>query len=407
MNKLKNNKTILTVTIIIFMFTTLSSTAFSNNTKQDISKTANKEDLNITDEVGDFSQLYVYENNMFMAYSSYIDGQGYFPKVVKRTNKGWELIGNFDFEKRPVEAIDFFMDKGIMYVAYSVHNIDPKKGYILKVMKYNDNAWELVGDSWSTNEPAHSLYVSNSVPYIIENDHNELVVSKFSENKWQRVGNKNICPKVCNDFSLIIHNKIPYVAYSVDTTTNKEKVIVKQFDGTEWKEIGTNIYEGLLPLSKVSLFIDDNTPYIAFVKEESNSDKTVRKVVVMKYDGHNWIDVAFLDKDIQYGNIDLHVEKGMAYIAYEYDTNELYKPAIGIVRFIEKKAEIIVDNIKNKEELATYSNIELTIDNNNLYIAYQNKYPYKKHPEKKFDMHGEELVVKNIVVTSLIQPLSK
>lgn len=397
------------ITIFLIVFITMTMITGCGNSKKNESN-INKDKTIITNftdlqgelyqyEVGDFSPLYMYENNVYIAFTSHIDGQGYSPNVMRYNGSSWELIGNFDFEKNPLENISFFVDKGTLYIAYSAY--DPKyEDCVMKVMKYTGSSWETIGQAWTTNALNPSLYVYDGIPYIIEDDYKvgELKVSKFSENRWEKVGNKNVSSNKCGIYSLVVDKGIPYVAYSMYTNSKEKesKIVVKRFDGSDWEQIGSDIYNGQMFFYDVPLVIEDNIPYIAYVKKSNVSGKINRKAIVMKYNDHNWEEIGRLDNTVDPQGVALDVQNGIPYLAYEYDGGELVQPQLALVRFENGKAEILIEGIKQDGEKRSASNVEVYIDNEEIYIAYKNEYPYEKHPEKEFDMHGEELMIKKI-----------
>jgi beta-lactamase regulating signal transducer with metallopeptidase domain len=419
MNKEKKKKGIvatMTISVVVVLLLVLSSSAgvFPNDKKainnikeiknsKDIHKSINAKTYNISEEVGDFSPLYMYDGDTYIAFSSYTEGHGYLPKVMKYTDEQWETIGNFDFEKEPVESISLFVDKGNLYVSYSVwHNQET----VLKVMKYNSDKWEALGKEWITKEFNHSLYVYDGIPYIDEYDHEtkELTVRMFSENKWQKVGNKNVSTEECDTHSLVVDNGIPYIVYSVpysgdmDAKDKRGKIAVKRFNGTDWEDLGANLNNVQNSYNKISLFFEDHIPYIAYVEESNDSDESNMRAVVMKYDGKLWNEIGYLEDIDGLQNVYLAIQKGTPYMAYDYTVDESYMPQMGLARFEDGKAEILVKSIKAEDEKRTLGNVEIYMQNNEIYIAYQNSFPYENHPEKEFDMHGRDLMIKKFVI---------
>jgi hypothetical protein len=406
----------MTISVVVVLLLVLSSSAgvFPNDKKainnikeiknsKDIHKSINAKTYNISEEVGDFSPLYMYDGDTYIAFSSYTEGHGYLPKVMKYTDEQWETIGNFDFEKEPVESISLFVDKGNLYVSYSVwHNQET----VLKVMKYNSDKWEALGKEWITKEFNHSLYVYDGIPYIDEYDHEtkELTVRMFSENKWQKVGNKNVSTEECDTHSLVVDNGIPYIVYSVpysgdmDAKDKRGKIAVKRFNGTDWEDLGANLNNVQNSYNKISLFFEDHIPYIAYVEESNDSDESNMRAVVMKYDGKLWNEIGYLEDIDGLQNVYLAIQKGTPYMAYDYTVDESYMPQMGLARFEDGKAEILVKSIKAEDEKRTLGNVEIYMQNNEIYIAYQNSFPYENHPEKEFDMHGRDLMIKKFVI---------
>ena len=220
-----------------------------------------------------------------------------------------------DDEQMPLVAFNscVFKDDDAVYIAYADYFTSK-----VTVMKYTTSGWEIVGDDGITTVIASgsgylhiddiiSLYVDNGIPYVAFVDldnYGKISVLKYDGNDWVSVGERGFSDDCVYHVSLFVSNGSVYAAYE------ENGIIVKKFNGYSWDSIGTTLNGHI---SRESLFVYNDTPYLAYYYSDTNDHKN--KLSVVKYDGTDWVFVGEEGFTEGYGKISLKVDNGKVFVA--------------------------------------------------------------------------------------------
>ena len=153
-----------------------------------------------------------------------------------------------------------------------------------------------------------------------------------------KFGNK-ISPDFYNSLCMSYKSK-EYIAYIYDPDDseihNKVAVEYKDLNATNWEPLGKQDFEKNHVGKKISFYIADDVPYVAYVYKKDTSATTFEHCLrIMKYKNKIWSAVKVDSKDLCGTGIDtafsVYAEQGILYLAYsgdielnvlKYDTNK-------------------------------------------------------------------------------------
>ena len=106
----------------------------------------------------------------------------------------------------------------------------------------------------------------------------------FSQTRvWQDVGMPGFAYGQVSWVSLYVYNETPYVAFSDENYSGK--ITVMKYENNYWLPVGNRGFsEGII--HRTSLYVYNGTPYVAF-----SDFSELGKATVMRYDGTKWVTV--------------------------------------------------------------------------------------------------------------------
>ena len=251
--------------------------------KYDGTSWKNVGNASFSDGYADYISLYVDNNTPYVAYKDSMQSQKI--TVKKYDGTSWNNVGQSGFSQKAAECISLFVDNGTPYVAYK----DSAKDDKASVMRYDGNSWVYVGTQGfsvssvcyqrnTTNpDPEYvSLQVSNGTPYVAYKDlskNGKLTVMKYNGTSWVSVGNPGFTNGIADHSTLFVDGETPYIAFR-DSTQNKATVM--KYNGSSWEYVGIAGFSAGL-VESISLMLDNGVPYIAY------RDVNYRGATVMKY----------------------------------------------------------------------------------------------------------------------------
>ncbi|MBL7684330.1 MAG: T9SS type A sorting domain-containing protein [Flavipsychrobacter sp.] len=243
-------------------------------------------------------------------YVVYADSANNNKATVKKYNgTAWVTVGVAGLSAAGAEYTALAIDaNGTPYVAYR----DASHNYKATVMKYNGTVWVAVGTpGFSTGSlPSQQTYMGIAInkagqPYVVYSEGqlsqntkvvvgNQLVVKRYNGSSWETVGGSSLQNTPTNFASLAIDGSgAPYIAYLAQGGIGygpNPFAIVKKFDNTSWKHVGSSHIDSL-PAYNVAFaditIREPGTPYLYYGSG------------VKKHDGTNWVKIA--DKPDFYG----------------------------------------------------------------------------------------------------------
>jgi len=234
--------------------------------------------------------------------------------MMKHDGSSWEYVGQPGFSADTVEYPSMAIGlNNAPYVAYQ----DEGNGNKAVVQRYNGNTWEFVGANGFSTGEAFDLSIATGptgMPFVVFGDATTygLIVMKFDGQDWVQEGNISIPANHFPYFSDIVVNqngKI-YVAYTnYDLTNETSEVIVKEYDGTTWSEIGTTGFSQSYA-EPLDIAVGPNGfPYIAFADNQ--------QPFVFKFDGNSWGNLGQINDYASGYSINIKVDSnGKPYISY-------------------------------------------------------------------------------------------
>ncbi|MDR3582744.1 MAG: hypothetical protein P4L62_00065 [Candidatus Pacebacteria bacterium] len=216
--------------------------------------------------------------------------------TVERFSGGsWEQVGStnpIQISEASGISLAFNPSTGDPYVAYETV-ID--ENYVLTVSKFDGSGWVSVGDpieDIASGDAVAKLVFNPSTdkPYVAyvlfpDSDIDQLIVKEFNGTVWQNVGNPGLNSGTVGFVSAAFDSSSEmYVAYS-DYDSSPGDLVVKKFNGTSWANVGTAgaISSGNVENGSIVFNPSDGNPYVAF-----SDDTNQKKMTVVKFDGSNW-----------------------------------------------------------------------------------------------------------------------
>ncbi|WRS27616.1 S-layer homology domain-containing protein [Oscillospiraceae bacterium MB08-C2-2] len=216
--------------------------------------------------------------------------------VTKYNGSAWEYVGSPSAAGGQAFSASMDIDQNTLYIAY-VYPDDSNayRGSYVTMRTFDGSQWSAVGPQQiSTLKSSYvtsgcvSMKVSDSgIPYVAYADpgtSDRLMVKKLSGNQWVSVGSY-LTDGAVSYVSLYIDNETPYVAYKDGESSSSSGVTVKMFDDASgWTALGGSKIIGSSSVKGISLFVDDSTPYVSYSTNSS--------VKVMKYAAEPKVPVA-------------------------------------------------------------------------------------------------------------------
>lgn len=139
--------------------------------------------------------------------------------------------------------------------------------------------------------------------------------SSLAPPSWKVVGTPGFSDPAENPSIAIAGNGVPYVVYR---ESNSGKVMVMKFDGTNWITVGSPGSSGN-QIGHISIAIAGNgVPYVVYPDSDNHSEATVKK-----FDGENWTLVGtagFSRWSAEYPSIAI-AGNGVPYVVYRDEGN--------------------------------------------------------------------------------------
>ncbi len=307
-------------------------------------------------------------------------------------NSTWVQLGGSlaDSVSYPKIAVS---NDGSIFVAYIDSGTVKKTGTIKKIVvrKYNEamGSWDYLGSSsgFSSGNVISSnaigsnidlaVHLTSGVPYVsyIDNgEQNKVIVMKYNGITWQSVGPIGVSDGGANypniEFDV---NEDLFVSYQDSSNSNKVTVMKFNTGINSWEAIGLKGFSASSSHKPglIGLCMAGTTPYIAYI----NNQSSIKRVVVMKYDGSTWLVVGSTSGTIvNASREDFEIKTNQAnelFILYHHPDN---------VEAVLKKLEGSVwkdVGYPSNSPSANSKNIELAFDNAGLpYLSfYNNIYP--------------------------------
>lgn len=262
-----------------------------------------------SEDIARFQSMYVYEGIPYVAYA---DGESQKLTVMKFNGTAWENVGEPRFTEHATSHISMVVadGTGTPYVAFN----DGAQGGKLTVAAYDGKEWSDIATGISKGAASEiSLAVYKAIPYVAFKDQaNDGKVTVMKKNAaWEYVGSEDGFSKDwVGQISLQIQEGTPYVAYADSTLGHK--ATVKRFMGTNWEDVGTPGFSGIV--NSLSLQMDGSTPYLAYADANAGHGKAA----VMKYNGSAWEYVGkrgFSQTDVH--DISLSIYNGAPFVGYK------------------------------------------------------------------------------------------
>ncbi|MCK5218048.1 T9SS type A sorting domain-containing protein [bacterium] len=253
--------------------------------------------LNVDDnQDATWSSLHVCEATPYVAWQEGSASGTVLIYVKSWDNGNWSRLGgslNRNATKQ-VGAPSLFVSNHTPYVAWQER--DASEIWQIYVKFWNGSDWISLGECLNEDvtQPAlwPSLHIYNDIPYVawIENDASDvwqLYVKSWSGTDWNLLGaslNKNVS-KSANAPSLYIDKGTPYTAWMEYTLPGNAEIFVKSWQGSNWVQLGGSLnldanQHGYSP----SLYVDNSTPYIAWAENKN----LIGNINVKTWTGSDW-----------------------------------------------------------------------------------------------------------------------
>lgn len=236
-------------------------------------------------KISEFS-FTVSDNNV--PYIAYYEEEsiGNYRGIVKKFNGNssiWENVGNGNFsENKAVSDISIKISKSdIPYITY----IDLNSKVYITTLK--DNNWTALSDeSDFNNSKSVSLSLSSSdMPYIAYEKDNSILFGRYFNNKWEPLEKISDSRPQAPHLNLSSDNT-PYIAY-VNYDNNTNSISVKKYANLKWEAIGAEkfaeVFYSSKPYLSLALATHNNIPYVAYSDKNNGY-----KATVMKYEEGSW-----------------------------------------------------------------------------------------------------------------------
>lgn len=110
-----------------------------------------------------------------------------------------------------------------------------------------------------------------------------IIATNGDKPEWKVVGMESFSDGAASYVSLFVENDTPYVAYRDEAHGNK--LTVKMFNGTQWVNLGSPGFSFGEIVWNTDIYVFRGTPYVAYQDKSTNPSG---KAVVMKFNGSTW-----------------------------------------------------------------------------------------------------------------------
>jgi hypothetical protein len=110
-----------------------------------------------------------------------------------------------------------------------------------------------------------------------------IIATNGDKPDWKAVGMESFSDGAASYVSLFVENDTPYVAYRDEAHGNK--LTVKTFNGTQWVNLGSPGFSFGEIVWNTDIYVFQGTPYVAYQDKSTNPSG---KAVVMKFNGNTW-----------------------------------------------------------------------------------------------------------------------
>ncbi len=252
------------------------------------------------------------DNELYVAFADY----GYSPAgapsgtVMKYTDTGWTPIGKPGFTPGWSNYCAMALGGGdtVYYTFADGTTTGFSRG---RVMRYDGNNWDFLGDVLTVSESKFNNVVvaSNGTVYYGATDRGQggfvdgaVVVKRYTGNSWVTVGATHPASgnaKVLAGYMTMDRNDSLWIVYA--DQDDASKITVKKFDGTDWVTVGSSFLSGSSPnpgpqpsfiggcdACGIHLAFDNNnTPYVVYAAVFMAAPN----LTVHKFNGTAWTEV--------------------------------------------------------------------------------------------------------------------
>jgi plastocyanin len=275
-----------------------------------------------SDEV-DSPSIFVYNGTPYIVFQDFTYAS--MLTVMKYTGQGttgWENVGSPGFSSVAINP-SIYVYNGTPYVAY-MDIFNDMKSTVMKYTGQGTTGWENVGSpGFSPDYAAYlSLQISNGTPYIAfmdEGNDGKASLMKYTgqgTTGWENSGSPGFSESTAEYTSLFIYNDTPYVAYR--DGNNSEKLTVMKYTGlgtTGWEIVGSPGFTGS-SVEFLSLYIYNGTPYVSYSDYGSRNRASVMKYTGLGTTGWENVGVAgFSAGMVEFTSLQIY--NGTPYVAYK------------------------------------------------------------------------------------------
>ncbi|MGJ8564805.1 MAG: hypothetical protein ACSHXY_14795 [Alphaproteobacteria bacterium] len=255
---------------------------------------------NFNETYGEHTQIVVAPNgNVFVAYLKTFDRlvhTGYQSDLYmsKYDGNSWSQI---DAKIEDVNFFDLAIDSnGVPYVAFQ-HDVWPPYQSSIEVARLWNGNWDTLGSTRMKGATRKGAEVSldidktTNTPYIAYGNgdfqehprHSKVTVRKFNgRSSWDLIGPEELSARGAWGITVKANNGKAFIAYSDQAQGGM--VNVRQFDGTNWRQMGSNFASTVFTDAGALMALDStDTPVIAY-----SHNTTTNKVEVMRLAGNQW-----------------------------------------------------------------------------------------------------------------------
>jgi len=218
-------------------------------------------------------------------------------EIACGTARGWHNYGEAVTPRADYKGAwetSIASENGILYAAVSENKIvngDPGKISVMK-LEPGSSAWGVMGSSDFSEGMASSvkIAVKNGVVYTAYYDSAiaKVMVKYFDGTSWRGLGTAGVSAGAASDVALYLYDTgtavIPCVAY-VDGTRGNQ-ITVKRYTGGAWQAMGSEGFSAGLQTYSPSLCVVGGTYYIAF--QNKHDYVNTQMIEVRKFNGSAW-----------------------------------------------------------------------------------------------------------------------
>lgn len=266
-----------------------------NNTKLTVKKYngSNWELVGAAGFSGDNLQAVDLAFNGVDPYVVYTDGTSSRKLIVKQYNgTDWVAVGSNDVSDIYAVKPGIALDGATPYVVYNDGSDNGK----LKAKKYDGSNWVALGDIGLSNVDINSLVINNGTPYVMYSgwsNNDKLTVQKFDGTNWAPVGIDVFTERITGA-EINFDGSTPYVIYKTDDYMDPKAVVKKlKADASGWETVGdlgllegNSMGGGPGAQDPVAISFINAVPFAFYL--EGDYDK---KVIVKQFNGTDWLNL--------------------------------------------------------------------------------------------------------------------